>query len=60
MAVRNDKIFWLDLPNPFADSNDQEWVNIGQFKTLEDAQRILRERYGIEAEDSKVFITQGN
>jgi len=60
MAIRNDRVFWIDLPNPQQTTVDDAWINIAQTKTREQAEEILKNRYGINKKDSRLFITQGN
>lgn len=54
-------LFYVDIPHPDAnEDNELGWVNVGTFMTRETAQLYLKQRWGIEPEDSGVFITEGS
>lgn len=51
--------FWVDVPNPGRTSDDDSWVNVGEFTSRSEAEEFLSDRYGIEAEHASIFITEG-
>ena len=54
------KIFWVDLPNPFASKGDEEsWKNVDTFWSRQEALDCLAATWGIEPENAGLFITEG-
>ena len=53
------KIFYVDVPNPHGETDNDPWLNIATVKTREEAETLLEERYGINRIYARAFITEG-
>jgi len=51
------QVFHVDIPNSAAIENGGQWINMGTFSTLEEAQSFLQETFGIQEKDAHVFIS---
>ncbi len=56
------KIYYVDVPNHAHCVGDDHssWINVVIVKTLKAAQTVMLERFGINPEDSGIFITEGD
>lgn len=53
-------IYYVDIPHPDAtEDNELGWINVGKFLTRETAELYLYRRWGIRADQTQAFITEG-
>lgn len=54
------KIYYVDLPNPRAISQDDSWTNVAICGSKQEAFTLLDEGWGLSPEQCTPFITEGS
>lgn len=52
-------VYWVDLPDPDAQSGAEEYICAGTFNRLQDALDYLKETWGMQPKIARYFVTKG-
>jgi hypothetical protein len=59
LAKKPKRVYWVDLPNPSATSDDDTFLNVRTFDRRKDAYNFLRKTFGMPTRVAGFFVSWG-